>query len=169
MHTCITERRESVAALGEWMNYREFDILDPAALAEAMRGMDYVLHQAALASVPRSVEDPVTSHRNNVDGTLNVLLAARDAGVKRVIFAGSSSVYGDAPTLPKHEDMVPNPLSPYAVQKLTGEYYLSAFYKVYGFETVTLRYFNVFGPFQDPGSMYSGVLAKFSMKMLAGE
>jgi len=165
----ITGRRENVAGLQESMDFREVDILDPAALAEAMRGIDYVLHQAALASVPRSVKDPVTSHRNNVDGTLNVLLAAREGGVKRVIFAGSSSVYGDAPTLPKHEDMVPNPLSPYAVQKLTGEYYLSAFYKVYGLETVSLRYFNVFGPFQDPGSMYSGVLAKFSMKMLAGE
>ncbi len=165
----ITGRRENVAGLQESMDFREVDILDPAALAEAMRGIDYVLHQAALASVPRSVKDPVTSHRNNVDGTLNVLLAAREGGVKRVIFAGSSSVDGDAPTLPKHEDMVPNPLSPYAVQKLTGEYYLSAFYKVYGLETVSLRYFNVFGPFQDPGSMYSGVLAKFSMKMLAGE
>jgi nucleoside-diphosphate-sugar epimerase len=128
-----------------------------------------VLHQAALASVPRSVKDPVTSHRNNIEGTLNVLMAAREAGVKRVIYAASSSAYGDTPTLPKREDMTPTPLSPYAVQKLAGEHYMAAFYKVYGLETVSLRYFNVFGPFQDPNSMYSGVLARFTRMMLRGE
>jgi UDP-glucose 4-epimerase len=119
--------------------------------------------------VPRSVKDPVTTHRANVDGTLNLLLAARDARVRRVVFASSSSIYGDTPTLPKHEQMLPNPISPYAVSKLAGEMYLKSFYRVYGLETVALRYFNVFGPRQDPTSQYSGVLAIFIPKMLQGE
>jgi nucleoside-diphosphate-sugar epimerase len=165
----ITGLRENIADLLQVVDFREMDILDTAALADATRGMDFVLHQAALASVPRSVKDPVTSHRNNIEGTLNVLMAAREAGVKRVIYAASSSAYGDTPTLPKREDMTPTPLSPYAVQKLAGEHYMAAFYKVYGLETVSLRYFNVFGPFQDPNSMYSGVLARFTRMMLRGE
>src|SRR5207249_7205212 len=125
-----------------------------------------VLHQAAIPSVLRSVKDPVTSHRANVEGTLNVLVAARDAGVKRLVYAGSSSVYGDTPTLPKSEDMPPNPRSPYALQKLVSEQYCRMFTKLYGFETVTIRYFNVFGPRQDPGSPYSGVISLFSTALL---
>jgi len=115
------------------------------------------------------VADPATSNRANVDGTLNLLIAARDAKVKRVVYAGSSSIYGESPTLPKHEGMTPDPISPYAVSKLAGELYMTSFYRVYGLETVTLRYFNVFGPHQDAGSQYSGVLAKFIMLMLRGE
>ena len=144
-------------------------MLDLAGVAEACRGADYVLHQAAIPSVPRSVADPIETNRANIDGTLNLLVAARDAKVKRVVYASSSSLYGDTPTLPKREDMIPNPISPYAVSKLTGEYYMTSFYRVYGLETVSLRYFNVFGPYQDPTSMYSGVLAIFISKMLAGE
>ena len=128
-----------------------------------------MIHQAAIPSVPRSVQDPITSNVANVDGTLNVLVAARDAKVKRVVYASSSSLYGDVPTLPKREDMAPSPISPYAVSKLTGEYYMRSFYRVYGLETVSLRYFNVFGPHQDPTSMYSGVLAIFISRMLRGE
>src|SRR5205085_4573684 len=127
------------------------------------------LHQAAIPSVPKSVIDPVGSNRANVDGTLNLLVAARDAKVKRVIYAASSSAYGDTPTLPKREDMTPNPISPYAVAKLTGELYMVSFFRCYGLETVSLRYFNIFGPRQDPTSPYSGVLAKFITQMLAGE
>ena len=126
-----------------------------------------MLHQAAIPSVPRSVTDPITSNRANVDATLNVLVAARDAGVKRVVFAASSSVYGDAATLPKHEAMTPNPLSPYALQKLVGEQYLRLFTRLYGLETVSIRYFNVFGPRQDPGSPYSGVISVFATALLA--
>src|SRR6185369_3326286 len=144
----------------------EADLRDEAALARLCTGVDYVLHQAAVASVPRSVEKPRPSHESNINGTFNLLLAARDAKVKRVVYAGSSSAYGETPTLPKHEEMNPSPISPYAVQKLNGEQYLTSFYRVYGLETVTLRYFNVFGPYQDPSSMYSGVLAKFCLAML---
>jgi UDP-glucose 4-epimerase len=131
--------------------------------------MDYVLHQAAIASVPRSVADPLNSNRANVDGTLNLLVAARDAKVKRVVFAASSSAYGDTPTLPKREDMASNPISPYAVSKLAGELYMQSFWRVYGVETVCLRYFNIFGPRQDPSSPYSGVLARFITFMLRGQ
>jgi UDP-glucose 4-epimerase len=131
--------------------------------------VDYVLHEAAIPSVPRSVLDPLGSNRANVDGTVNVLVAARDAKVKRVVYAASSSAYGDTPTLPKHEAMVPNPISPYAVAKLASELYMVSFFRCYGLETVCLRYFNIFGPRQDPSSPYSGVLAKFSMQMLRGE
>ena len=130
--------------------------------------MDYVLHQAAIPSVPRSVKDPITSNRANVDATLNVLVAARDAGVKRLVFAGSSSAYGNTPTLPKREDMPPSPLSPYALQKLVAEQYCQMFTRLYGFETVTIRYFNVFGPRQDPGSPYSGVISLFATALLEG-
>ena len=151
------------------VDFRETDLLDRSGVAEACRGVDYVLHQAAIPSVPRSVADPIATNQANIDGTLNLLVAARDAKVKRVVYASSSSLYGDTPTLPKREDMIPNPISPYAVSKLAGEYYMTSFYRVYGLETVSLRYFNVFGPFQDPTSMYSGVLAIFISKMLAGE
>ena len=131
-------------------------------------GADVVLHQAALASVPRSVHDPLTSHNNNVNGTLQVLLAARDARVRRIVYAASSSAYGDQPTQPKVETMPPMPLSPYAVQKLTGEYYIQSFCKVYGMGGVCLRYFNIFGPRQAADSPYSGVIAQFIYKMMAG-
>src|SRR6476661_3392766 len=135
----------------------------------ACAGVDYVLHQAAIPSVPKSVLDPLGSNRANVDGTVNILIAARDAKVKRVVYAASSSAYGDTPTLPKHEGMAPNPISPYAVAKLASEYYMASFYRCYGLETVSLRYFNIFGPKQDPTSPYSGVLAKFITQMLQGE
>ncbi len=164
-----TGKPETLADLRPRIDFREIDLVDLAAVAEACRGVDYVLHQAAIPSVPRSVADPIATNRSNIDGTLNLLVAARDAKVKRVVYASSSSLYGDTPTLPKREDMVPNPISPYAVSKLAGEYYMTSFYRVYGLETVSLRYFNVFGPCQDPTSMYSGVLAIFITRMLAGE
>src|SRR5262245_59566363 len=146
----------------------EGDLVDPAVAVRAVEGMDYVLHQAAIPSVPRSVKDPVTSHRANVDASLNVLIAARDADVKRLVYAGSSSVYGDSPTLPKREDMPPNPLSPYALQKLVAERYGRMFTRLYGFETVSIRYFNVFGPRQDPASPYSGVISLFASAVIQG-
>ncbi len=142
----------------------ELDILKPI-----FNEIDYVFHQAALPSVPRSVEDPISTHEHCVTGTLNVLLAARDGGVKRVIYAASSSAYGDIEGEHKTEDMPPNPLSPYGVAKLAGEYYCKAFYEVYGLETVSLRYFNVFGPRQDPNSYYAAVIPKFITKILNGE
>jgi UDP-glucose 4-epimerase len=148
---------------------READILDLEAMKSACAGADYVLHQAAIPSVPKSVLDPIGSNRANVDGTINVLVAARDAKVKRVVYAASSSAYGDTPTLPKHERMMPDPISPYAVAKLASEHYLTSFYRCYGLETVALRYFNIFGPRQDPSSPYSGVLAKFITQMLSGK
>ncbi len=163
-----TGRRENIAELGR-MDFHEADLLDLPAVAMACRDVDYVFHEAAIPSVPKSVADPAASNRANVDGTLNLLIAARDAKVKRVVYAGSSSIYGESPTLPKREDMTPDPISPYAVSKLAGELYMTLFYRVYGLETVTLRYFNVFGPHQDAGSQYSGVLAKFIMLMLRGE
>jgi UDP-glucose 4-epimerase len=164
----ITGKRANLAGLAA-MEFIEGDLADSAVCAKACAGVEIVFHEAALASVPRSVADPAATNRNCVDATLNVLVAARDSGVRRVIYAGSSSVYGDTPTLPKHEEMLPNPITPYAVAKLAGEHYMRAFTRVYGLETVTLRYFNVFGPFQDPTSQYSGVLAVFCRKMLAGE
>ncbi len=151
------------------IDFREADILDIDAMREACIGVDYVLHQAAIPSVPKSVLDPLGSNRVNIDGTVNVLVAARDAKVKRVVFAASSSAYGDTPTLPKHEAMRPDPISPYAVAKLASEHYMVSFYLCYGLETVCLRYFNIFGPRQDPSSPYSGVLAKFMTQMLRGE
>ena len=164
-----TGNRGNLADLGAKVDFREADILDTAAIADACRGVDYIFHEAAIPSVPKSVKDPVSCNRACVDGTVSVLVAARDAKVKRVVYAASSSAYGDTPTLPKREDMMPNPISPYAVAKLTGEYYMSSFYRCYGLETVSLRYFNIFGPFQDPTSPYSGVLAKFTTQMLKGE
>jgi nucleoside-diphosphate-sugar epimerase len=148
------------------VEFLEGDLADLAFATTATDGMEFVLHQAAMASVPRSVKDPITSNRANIDATLNVLVASRDAGVKRVVYAGSSSVYGDTPTLPKHEGMTPNPLSPYALQKLVGEEYCRMFTRLYGLETVTIRYFNVFGPRQDPGSPYSGVISLFATALL---
>jgi nucleoside-diphosphate-sugar epimerase len=146
----------------------EGDLADPAVAKKAVAGCEFVIHQAAIPSVPRSVNDPVRSNRANVDGTLNVLIAARDAGAKRVVFAGSSSVYGDAAVLPKREDMRPAPLSPYALQKLVGEQYCQMFTRLYGLETVVTRYFNVFGPRQQPGSPYSGVISLFIEALAEG-
>lgn len=146
----------------------EGDIADPAVARRACDGADYVLHQAAIPSVARSVADPATSHRANVDGTLQVLMAARDAQVKRVTFAGSSSEYGDAPTLPKHEGMPVAPKSPYALQKVVGEEYCRLFTQLYGLETVSIRYFNVFGPRQQPNSPYSGVISLFIKALHCG-
>lgn len=164
----ITGKRSNLHGL-EAMEFIEGDLADSAACVRACDGIEIVFHEAALASVPRSVADPVSTNVNCVDATLNLLVAAREAGVRRVIYAGSSSAYGDTPTLPKHEAMLPNPISPYAVAKLAGEHYMRAFTAVYGLETVVLRYFNVFGPFQDPTSYYSGVLAVFCRLMLAGK
>ena len=164
----ITGKRENLIGLDK-MEFLGGDLADPAVCAQACEGVEIIFHEAALASVPRSVADPVGTNVNCVDATLSLLVAAKAARVRRVIYAGSSSAYGDTPTLPKLEDMLPNPISPYAVAKLAGEHYMSAFARVYGLETVSLRYFNVFGPYQDPTSHYSGVLAIFCRKMLAGE
>jgi len=164
-----TGKRQNIAEILDRIDFREADILDSDAMHKACAGADFVLHQAAIPSVPKSVLDPLASNRANVDGTVNVLVAARDAKVKRVVYAASSSAYGDTPTLPKREDMKPDPISPYAVAKLAGEHYMLSFYRCYGLETVCLRYFNVFGPRQDPSSPYSGVLAKFITMMLRGE
>src|SRR5271154_1262227 len=164
-----TGRHENLSEVLQHIDFREADILDLDAMHTACAGIDYVLHQAAIPSVPKSILDPLGSNRANVDGTVNVLVAARDAKVKRVVYAASSSAYGDTPTLPKLEAMTPNPISPYAVAKLASELYMVSFYRCYGLETVCLRYFNIFGPRQDPSSPYSGVLAKFTMQMLRGE
>jgi len=150
------------------VEFFEGDLADEAFARRAVAGVDYVLHQAAIPSVPRSVKDPITSNRANADATLNVLVAARDAGVKRLVFAGSSSEYGNTPTLPKREDMTPSPLSPYALQKVMGTQYCQMFTRLYGFETVVIRYFNVFGPRQDPGSPYSGVISVFATALSEG-
>jgi nucleoside-diphosphate-sugar epimerase len=147
----------------------EGDVTDRKTVQEAIKGVDYVLHQAALPSVQRSVEDPITSNRVNVEGTLNVLVAAQEARVRRVVYASSSSVYGDSPQLPKLESMPTNPLSPYAVSKLAAEAYCRTFTRVYGLETVSLRYFNVFGPRQDPNSLYAAVLPRFIGALLSEE
>src|ERR1700690_4198263 len=164
-----TGKRENLGAIFDRIDFRQVDLLDLEALRQACVGVDYIFHEAAIPSVPKSVIDPLGSNRANVDGTVHLLIAARDAGVKRVVYAASSSAYGDTPTLPKHEAMIPNPISPYAVAKLASEYYMTSFYRCYGLETVCLRYFNIFGPRQDPTSPYSGVLAKFITQMLAGE
>jgi UDP-glucose 4-epimerase len=164
-----TGRRGNLAEIRDRIDLREADLLDLKSAQEACRGVDYVFHEAAIPSVPRSVLDPLESNRANIDATANLLVAARDAKVKRVVYAASSSAYGDTPTLPKREDMFPSPISPYAVAKLTGEYYMTSFWRCYGLETVSLRYFNIFGPRQDPTSPYSGVLAKFITQMLKKE
>jgi nucleoside-diphosphate-sugar epimerase len=164
-----TGSRANVDEIFRQIDFRELDLLNLDALNDACRGVDYIFHEAAIPSVPKSVLDPLGSNRANIDGTVHLLIAARDAKVKRVVYAASSSAYGDTPTLPKHEGMLPNPNSPYAVAKLAGEYYMTSFYRCYGLETVSLRYFNIFGPRQDPSSPYSGVLAKFITQMLNGE
>jgi UDP-glucose 4-epimerase len=164
----ITGKASNLVGL-DAMEFIKGDLADAAVCATVCAGIEIIFHEAALASVPRSVADPVATNVACVDATLNLLVAARAAGVRRVIYAGSSSAYGESPTLPKQEDMLPNPISPYAVAKLACEHYMRAFTRVYGLETVVLRYFNVFGPYQDPTSQYSGVLALFSRKMLAGE
>jgi nucleoside-diphosphate-sugar epimerase len=161
----ITGKRANLDAVPA-AEFLEGDLADVPVAERAAAGMDYVLHQAAIPSVPRSVDDPATSNRANITATLNILVAARQAGVKRLVYAGSSSAYGDTPTLPKREDMPTNPLSPYALQKLVGEQYCQMFTQLYGFPTVTTRYFNVFGPRQDPGSPYSGVISLFATALL---
>jgi nucleoside-diphosphate-sugar epimerase len=163
-----TGKRENLIGL-EKMDMLGGDLADPAVCAQACEGIDTIFHEAALPSVPRSVADPLSTNVACIDATLNLLIAARAAGVRRVIYAASSAAYGESPTLPKHEGMLPAPITPYAVAKLAGEHYLASFTRVYGLETVSLRYFNVFGPYQDPTSHYSGVLAIFCRKMLAGE
>ena len=161
-------KRENLGAVAADVEVVEGDCVDAAAARRAVAGMDAVLHEAAIPSVVRSIADPALSHRANATATLSMLLAARDAGVRRFVYAGSSSVYGDQPGRRKREDMEPRPLSPYAVGKLTGEHYTRVFAGLYGMETVTLRYFNVFGPHQDASSPYSGVMGLFITAMLAG-
>jgi UDP-glucose 4-epimerase len=158
-----TGKRENIIFSKEYhsMEILEGDIRDLHTCKKATRGVEYIFHQAALPSVQRSVEDPETSNAVNVGGTLNILLAAKEEGVKRVIYASSSSIYGDTPALPKHEEMPPHPLSPYALQKYIGEQYCRLFYQLYGLDSVSLRYFNIFGPKQDPNSVYSAVIPKF--------
>jgi nucleoside-diphosphate-sugar epimerase len=150
------------------VEFLQGDLADLTFAQRVVQGMEFVLHQAAIPSVPKSVADPLTSHRSNVDGTLNLLLAARDAGVRRLVFAASSSAYGETSELPKHENMRSDPLSPYALQKVVGEMYLRMFTRLYGLETVSIRYFNVFGPRQDPSSAYSGVISVFATALLDG-
>ena len=161
-----TGRRENLTPFLDRIELIEGDLRSYHIVREAVDGMDFILHQGALPSVPRSIKDPITSNEVNVAGTLNILDAARDAGVKRVVFASSSSIYGDSEKLPKQEDMTPNPLSPYAVSKLAGEKYCQVFARIYGLHTVALRYFNVFGPRQDPTSQYSAVIPKFITAIL---
>ncbi len=169
----LTGRRENLAGLaeryGSAFELIEGDLRDLAACRRAADGAAFVLHQGALPSVPRSVSDPVLTNAINVGGTVNLLVAARDAGARRVVFAASSSAYGDTPELPKRESMAPNPKSPYAAQKLAGEHYMRIFFEVYGLETIALRYFNVFGPRQDPGSMYAAVIPRFITSVVSGE
>ena len=163
----ITGKRDNLAHLPQ-VEFLEGDLADLEVAHRAVAGVDYVLHQAAIPSVPRSVQDPITSNRANIDAALNVLVAARDAKVKRLVYAGSSSAYGNTPTLPKVETMAPAPLSPYALQKLVAEQYCQMFTQLYGLETVTTRYFNVFGPRQDPSSAYSGVISLFISALCEG-
>jgi UDP-N-acetylglucosamine/UDP-N-acetyl-alpha-D-glucosaminouronate 4-epimerase len=165
----LTGKRENLSEVADRIDLCAVDITDLERLRPALDGVDYVLHEAALPSVPRSIQDPVTSHRMNVDGTLNLFVAARDARVKRVVYAASSSAYGDTASLPKMESMTPIPISPYGVTKVVGEMYAQVFTQVYGLETVSLRYFNVFGPRQDPTSPYSGVLSLFIAALLDGK
>ncbi|MGH7474864.1 MAG: SDR family oxidoreductase [Longimicrobiales bacterium] len=163
-----TGRRENLEPFRSAITLVEGSVTDPAACARALRGADYVLHEAAIPSVPRSLEDPRGTHAANVDGTLTLLLAAREAGVRRVVYAASSSAYGNTEELPKHERMMPKPLSPYAVQKLAGEHYCRAFAASFGLPTVALRYFNIFGPRQDPASEYAAVIPRFITAARAG-
>jgi UDP-glucose 4-epimerase len=162
-------KMENLEGIRSSVDFREADVQDAAAMNDACEGVDYVFHEAAIPSVPMSVNDPVGTNGPNVTGTLTVLEAARRAGVKRLLYAASSAAYGDSPELPKTEAMLPGPISPYAVQKVAGEYYLQSYARVYGLETVALRYFNVFGPRQDPTSQYSGVLAKGETPTIFGD
>jgi len=162
-----TGKRQNLSHVPK-VEFIEGDLADLDVARRVVKGIDYVLHQAAIPSVPRSVEDPITSNRANIDASLNVLVAARDAGVKRLVYAGSSSAYGNTPTLPKIETMAPAPLSPYALQKLVAEQYCQMFTRLYGLQTVTTRYFNVFGPRQDPSSPYSGVISIFISALCEG-
>ena len=164
----VSGKEANLELIGGDVDLIRGDIRDARTVAEAMKGVSVVFHEAALGSVPRSVADPVTTHEVNITGTLNVLLAARDAGVGRVVSASSSSVYGDTEVLPKHEGMRPQPMSPYALSKLAGEHYISVFNRVYGFEAVGLRYFNIFGPRQDPQSQYAAVIPRFITALLEG-
>lgn len=161
--------RENLDEIRGDFEFIEGDITDEQAVRKAVEGVEVIFHEAALPSVPRSVEDPMETHRICVNGTMNVLVAARDAGVRRLVYAASSSAYGDQPVLPKVETMRPDPLSPYAAAKLAGELYCRAFNNVYGLETVALRYFNVFGPRQNPASMYSGVISRFIDALMKNE
>lgn len=165
----LTGFQENLEEITGDFDFVEGDVKDPAIVKTAMEGCELVFHQAALPSVPRSVADPAETHDACVNGTFNVLVAARDAGVRRVMYAASSSAYGDQQTLPKVETMSPEPLSPYAVAKLVGEYYCRVFSNVYGLETFSLRYFNVFGPRQNPASQYSGVISRFIDAFMKGE
>ena len=162
-----TGKRENLAHVASDIEFLQGDVRDADTVGRAVRGMDYVLHQAALPSVPRSIQDPLSTHEVNVTGTVHLLNAARDAKVRRLVFASSSSVYGDTPELPKHEGMVPRPRSPYAVSKLAGEQYCRAFWHSVGLETVCLRYFNIFGPRQDPTSAYAAVIPRFATALLS--
>ncbi len=162
-----TGKKENISDLS--VEIVEGSITNLDLLKEIFEGADYIFHQAALPSVDRSIKDPISSNEVNVDGTLKVLIAARDAGVKKVVYASSSSTYGDTPTLPKKEDMEPNPLSPYAITKLTGEYYCTIFDHIYGLPTVSLRYFNVYGPRQNPSSEYAAVIPRFINRVLNNE
>lgn len=164
-----TGKRENISAFLDRIEVIEADIRDSNEVKKSLEGVDYCFHQAALPSVERSIKDPRTSNEVNITGTLNILIAAKDLGVKRVIYASSSSAYGDTPVLPKREDMNPSPLSPYAVTKLTGEEYCHLFYTIYGLQTISLRYFNVFGPNQDPTSPYAAVIPKFITAILTGK
>ncbi len=164
-----TGHRENLEEIGGDLDFIEGSVADEALLNKVLDGVEVVFHEAAIPSVPRSVEAPRQTHVASVDGTFSLLVAARDQRVRRVVYAASSSAYGDQPTLPKSEQMLPDPLSPYAVAKLVGEYYCQVFTRVYGLETVSLRYFNVFGPRQDPGSQYSGVVSRFISSLLSDE
>jgi nucleoside-diphosphate-sugar epimerase len=164
-----TGHAENLEEAGGRLEFVRASLLDADALRRAVEGVELVFHEAAIPSVPRSVDNPEETHRACVEGTFALLVAARAAGVRRVVYAASSSAYGDQPTLPKVEDMAPQPLSPYAAAKLVGEYYCQVWARTYGFETVSLRYFNVFGPRQDPGSQYSGVISRFISALLSGE
>ena len=164
-----TGKRSNVVAIGDRIELIEGDIRSYHIVREAVEGVDVIFHEAALPSVPRSINDPITTHEVGVNGTLNILQSARECRVGRVIFASSSSIYGNNPTLPKHEELMPAPASPYAVAKLTGENYFQVFHQLYGLETVALRYFNVFGPRQDPTSQYSAVIPRFIQMMRRGE
>ncbi len=165
----LTGKKENIKSFADKVEVIEGDIRDRRVTDKAVRGVDFILHQAALASVQRSVEDPFTTNEINVTGTLNLLLSAKEQQVKRFVFASSSSVYGDSETLPKHENMIPNPLSGYALSKLAGEHYCKIFYELYGLKTISLRYFNVFGPRQDPQSDYAAVIPLFITAIISGK